>query len=625
MNSLQCRRLKLYCLALLPIAVLLLTGCAKSNNGNDGVKYLIGVSQANMIEPWRIAMTDEIKKEALNQKDCRIVLTDAAQNSQKQIRDVKELMEEGIDLLIISPNESEALTPIVTEVYSKIPVIVLDRAIEGYNNYSLYIGPDNNLIGKNAGQFIADLLGEKGGNIIEIQGLSGSPPVRDRSQGFREVINQHDNITIIDTIRADWMKDTAEDKMRTGIAKYPDVDVIFAQNDPMAYGAYQATKDLGIDNIKIVGVDGLQGSTGGLELVKQGILVGTFTCAIGGKEAIQYALDILNHESGIPKKIILRSKEITKSNVNEYLEAMNTGTVPKAINDRNIVLGFAQCGEESSWRLANSTSIKEAALASGIDLKFVNANSDQQKQIKAIRDFIQQKVDVIAFSPLVETGWEEVLKEAKNAGIPVICSDRTVKVEDDSLYTTYLGGDFVEEGRRAARWLVEKMGRNMPVNIVELQGTLGSAPTIDRKAGFDEIIKEYTNYRIISSESAEFRKQTGKEVMAGILKSENRNIDVVFSHNDDMALGAIEAMEEKGIKPGVDIKIVSIDGVKSAFKAMKSGKLNCTVECNPLLGPQLMKAVRDTVSGKQMPIRIITDEAVYPEETAKSEYPNRTY
>ena len=301
-----------------------------------------------------------------------------------------------------------------------------------------------------------------------------------------------------------------------------------------------------------------------------------------------------------------------------------TGSSVRA--DKKITLGFAQIGAESEWRTANTKSIKEAADTAGINLKFSDAQQKQENQIKAIRSYIAQKVDVIAFSPVVETGWEPVLKEAKAAKIPVILTDRAVSAKDDTLWVTFMGSDFVEEGRRAANWLVEKTKDNAgPVNIVELQGTVGSAPAIDRKKGFEEIIKDKAKFKIIRSQTGDFTRAKGKEVMEAFLKAEGKKINVLFAHNDDMAIGAIQAIEEAGMKPGKDILIVSIDGVKGAFQAMMAGKLNVSVECSPLLGPQLMAAVKDLMAGKTLPKRIVTTEGVFPMETAAKEFPSRKY
>jgi galactofuranose transport system substrate-binding protein len=291
-----------------------------------------------------------------------------------------------------------------------------------------------------------------------------------------------------------------------------------------------------------------------------------------------------------------------------------------------IVLGFSQIGAESEWRTANTNSITKAAADAGIELKFSDAQQKQENQIKALRSFIAQRVDVISFSPVVETGWETVLQEARAAKIPVIITDRAVQVSDESLYLSLIGSDFVEEGRRAGRWLLENMAsRKGDIRIVELQGTVGSAPATDRKRGFEEVIKAEPRLKVVRSQTGDFTRAKGKEVMEAFLKAEGKKIDVLYAHNDDMAIGAIQAIEEAGLKPGKDIIIVSIDAVKGAFEAMIAGKLNASIECNPLLGPQLMAAVKDVAAGKPIPRRVVTDEAVFTQENASAAFPSRQY
>lgn len=298
-----------------------------------------------------------------------------------------------------------------------------------------------------------------------------------------------------------------------------------------------------------------------------------------------------------------------------------------AMAAKPLVMGFSQVGAESEWRTANTVSIKDAAKKDGVTLKFADAQQKQENQVKALRSFIAQKVDVIAFSPVVESGWDTVLREAKAAKIPVILTDRAVNVADKSLYVTFIGSDFVEEGRRAGQWLLDyaKKTPDATLNIVELQGTVGSAPAIDRKAGFLEVVGKNPKMKIIRSQTGDFTRAKGKEVMEAFLKAEGKKINVLYAHNDDMAIGAIQAIEEAGMKPGKDIIIISIDGVKGAFEAMIAGKLNVTVECSPLLGPQLMSVARDVVAGKPVPARITTVEGVFPAEVAAKEFPNRKY
>ncbi|MFZ3128350.1 MAG: ABC transporter substrate-binding protein [Rhodoferax sp.] len=297
-----------------------------------------------------------------------------------------------------------------------------------------------------------------------------------------------------------------------------------------------------------------------------------------------------------------------------------------AFAQKKIVVGFAQIGAESEWRTANTNSMKSAASAAGIELKFSDAQQKQENQIKALRSFIAQKVDVIALAPVVESGWDTVLKEVRDAKIPLILVDRSVDSKDPSLYTTHIGFDFVEEGRMAGRWLVEKVKNTKgEVNVVELQGTVGSAPAIDRKKGFEEAIKGEPRIKIIRSQTGDFTRAKGKEVMEAFLKAEGKKINVLYAHNDDMAIGAIQAIEEAGMKPAKDILVISVDGVKGAFEAMIAGKLNVTVECSPLLGPLVMATAKDIVAGKTVPRNIQGKDGVYPMETAAREFPSRQY
>ncbi|MEU4678872.1 ABC transporter substrate-binding protein [Micromonospora sp. NPDC023737] len=303
----------------------------------------------------------------------------------------------------------------------------------------------------------------------------------------------------------------------------------------------------------------------------------------------------------------------------------DTGDAAGTGGDDKLVLGFSQVGAESGWRTANTTSVKEAAAEAGIELKFDDAQQKQENQIKAIRNFIQQKVDVIAFSPVVESGWDTVLKEAKDAGIPVILTDRAVDSADKSLYKTFLGSDFVKEGRLAGEWLVEETkAATGPVNIVELQGTTGSAPANDRKKGFGEAIAANPNLKIIASQSGDFTRAGGKAVMEQFLKA-NPKIDVLFSHNDDMGLGALEAITAAGKVPGKDIKIITVDAVKDGMQALADGKFNFIAECSPLLGPQLMDLAKKVHAGEEVPPRIETEETTFTQETAKEALPTRKY
>ena len=298
-------------------------------------------------------------------------------------------------------------------------------------------------------------------------------------------------------------------------------------------------------------------------------------------------------------------------------------------SDGKITMGFAQVGAESGWRTANTKSIQESAKEAGINLKFSDAQQKQENQIKAIRSYIQQKVDVIAFSPVVETGWDTVLLEAKRAHIPVILTDRAVDTKDTSLYESFLGSDFVKEGEKAGQWLVDNastsdVNGDGKINVVEIEGTTGAAPAIDRKKGFEDTIASDPKIKVIASQTGDFTRDGGKKVMESYLKSQ-KGIDVLFAHNDDEGLGAIEAIEAAGLTPGKDIKIITIDAVHDGMQALADGKISYIVECSPLLGPQLMDIAKKVVAGDKVEKRIVTDETTFTQDQAKAALPTRKY
>ena len=292
--------------------------------------------------------------------------------------------------------------------------------------------------------------------------------------------------------------------------------------------------------------------------------------------------------------------------------------------DDLITVGFSQVGAESGWRAANTKSIQETLTKeNGFDLKFSDAQQKQENQIQAIRSYIAQGVDVIAFSPVVESGWDAVLEEAKQAGIPVVLTDRAVDSEDETLYESFIGSDFVLEGERVGEWVSENLATE-PINVVELQGTTGAAPAIDRKSGFESAVADNPNVQIIDSQTGNFTRSEGKTVMEGFLQKHD-DIDLVFAHNDDMGLGAIEAIEAAGMTPGQDIKIVTIDAVKDGMQALADGKINFIVECNPLLGPDVAEIIKKVVAGDEVEKRIVVEDQEFDQQAAIEALPTREY
>lgn len=278
----------------------------------------------------------------------------------------------------------------------------------------------------------------------------------------------------------------------------------------------------------------------------------------------------------------------------------------------DMTVGFSQIGSESGWRAAETTVTQNQAKDRGIDLKFADAQQKQENQIKAVRGFIAQGVDAILIAPVVATGWEDVLAEAKDAEIPVVLLDRQIDAPED-LYLTAVTSDQVHEGKVAGEWLVKDVG-DKPCKVVELQGTTGSSPAINRKKGFEEAIAGHPNITIARSQTGDFTRTKGKEVMESFIKAENGGKDIcaVYAHNDDMAVGAIQAIKEAGLKPGTDIRIVSIDAVPDIFLAMAAGEANATVELTPnMAGPAFDVLEKYLADGTKPPKWIQTESKLY--------------
>ncbi|MCD9149063.1 galactofuranose ABC transporter, galactofuranose-binding protein YtfQ [Pseudophaeobacter flagellatus] len=284
---------------------------------------------------------------------------------------------------------------------------------------------------------------------------------------------------------------------------------------------------------------------------------------------------------------------------------------PFAALAQDMTIGFSQIGSESGWRAAETTVTKQQAEARGITLKFADAQQKQENQISALRSFVAQGVDAILIAPVVATGWDEVLEEAKEAEIPVVLLDRTVDAPDD-LYLTAVTSDLVHEGEVAGRWLVDEQA-GAECRIVELQGTTGSSPAIDRKAGFEKAIAGNDNLKIVRSQTGDFTRSQGKVVMESFLKAEGgENICALYAHNDDMAVGAIQAIKEAGLNPGEDIKIVAIDGVPDAHLAIANGEMNATIELTPnMAGPALDALMAYKTDGTVPPKWIQTESRLY--------------
>jgi len=294
-----------------------------------------------------------------------------------------------------------------------------------------------------------------------------------------------------------------------------------------------------------------------------------------------------------------------------------------------ITVGYVQSGTGAAWSQANVESIQQnCTKENGINLIYENAEDDFDRQIEIVRSFIEQKVDLISFTPIVSEGWEDVLKEAKEAGIPVVIMDRMVDTDDDTLYSCWIGSNFLLEGYRAADWLVDYMDsldlKKKTFNVALFQGALGASAETGRTQGIEEILNSEGNYKFVYKETGNFSHDGGVENMEKVLKKK-LDIDILIAENDDMALGAIEVMEKNGIRPGKDIVIVSFDGVNAAFQAMVEGKINCDMECNPLTGKLMVNAIKTVINGDPVSKRNYVQEELFPADTAADYIDSRKY
>jgi ABC-type sugar transport system substrate-binding protein len=295
----------------------------------------------------------------------------------------------------------------------------------------------------------------------------------------------------------------------------------------------------------------------------------------------------------------------------------------KVYTYKDMVVGFIQTGSEGGWRAANTASYKETADQLGITLKFYDAQNKLENQVSAFRNFIQDKeVNVIILAALETTGWDDVLKEAKAAGKIVVLEDRRIDAAD-TLYVTYIGSDFVEEGRKAAAEMCKLLEGSAKKNVVELVGNVGSSAAKDRGQGFREKMGE-CGIAITQSQTANWDSTQGKAVMEAWLK-QSTDIQGVFAQNDEMGLGAAQAIKEAGLKPGVDIKILTVDATAGAFKAMIAGDINTVVECNPLLAPQVYEAALKALNGESLPKWVPSQEGVFYQKDAAAMLPTRKY
>lgn len=296
-------------------------------------------------------------------------------------------------------------------------------------------------------------------------------------------------------------------------------------------------------------------------------------------------------------------------------EKADEAVVVEAKEEKVIKVGFSQMENNGPWRIAETNSIKEEAAKRGIQLVYTDAQGQTSKQVNDVEDIIAQGVDYILLAPREFEGLAPALLSAKEAGIPVILIDRAAAGEAGEDYVTLIASDFIEEGLRAAEWLIEETGG--VANIVELTGTTGSSVAKDRQDGFMEGIKDYPDMKVIASQTGDFARANGQKVMENIIQAKGSEITAIYAHNDEMAIGAIQALKAAGMTPGEDVVVLSMDGSKDALKAIIAGEMGATVECNPRFGPIAFDVIESLEKGETVDTLILNPDNFYDANNAE--------
>ena len=553
------------------------------------VKFLIGVSQANLSEPWRISMTDEIRRQAGLHPDLRVIVADASDSLGKQIGDVEKFEGLGVDLLIISPLESEALTPTVTRVFQSTPVIVLNRSVANYD-YTLFIGPDNARIGREAGRFVAKILRETGGEVLEVLGRSGSPPTLERAEGFRQEIARNPLIRLQTPVLANWLRDGAEDSVRDRLQADGPPRVIFAHNDSMAYGAWLAADKLKISQkITFLGVDGLPGPRGGMELLRGGILDGTFLSPTGGKEAVEYALAILRHQGEQPKKVILGTRFLTP-------EDSLTPSLSASPELRPRRVGFFAASGSDSWRVGLRSSAQRSLGSQGWTLVPVSGTV-----LPADLDAVV--VDVSDVTLEGRRAGRVIEAVARARGLPLVLLGPQPASTDDSGWTLALGPDPLEEGRRAGRWLSAAGARR----ILTIIGSGEEAGSSERFQGLVQGASEQGSAIISGMMKTTGTRESARKTVAAALAA-GVSFDAICAFSDELALGSSDALSDR---PGpLKVRIAGVGGGTEVLAALQRKLLACVIRSSFDLGPLLRTELAHNLDEPGVSRRLITNHDV---------------
>ena len=590
------------------IIITLLSGCY-SNAGKEAdenkIDFLIGVSLANMTEPWMVVLTNEIKQEAEKNSNIRIIFEDAAFSSEKQKKDLERLMQYGIDLLIVSSNNDSELSNDIKEIYKQIPVIKVDRS-EPQEDYTLYIGPDNYLIGRQAGKEAVQMLGGSDGKILEVKNSDQSASSSDRSRGFLSEIYKHENISVVNTVLAYNSSDTAEiniknilEKVKLGQEQKP--DIIFAHNDYMALGASRAIKEFDFGDIRIIGIDGFPGENGGIKMIKDGNLNVTFTCPTGGREAVSFALDLLMKKKVTPKKILLKNYKIDKENVREYEKELFKKMSGNKIE--NLKIGVSVFNDKTE--AANIFIRNISNVMAEIDPKSIIITAEElQKQIDDINSLINDKVDLLIVSPSNDKGFDEIMKKCNQEGISVIILDNMDFSSYEYNNVCNIGFDYNEMGKKIAEHLISD-NKNNEENYKVFEFKVDDRYNYNEKSmGFNNKLKENNIYKI-DQYFTDDDINSAKVAIGQALSNEKP--DAIYCHTYNIALGAGLAVREKGLNNSIKIVCVELKDYLTQ-ENWDDNRVSYIVSTDVKIGDLLKQMIDDYINGYDLPLRVIGKE-----------------
>lgn len=583
------------------------------------VEYVIGVAHADLSENWQIDLDDEIKSQLSQYPNVKIISTNANGSTYKQMKDLETLSNYGIDLLIVTPNDSMIIKREIKKTMESIPVIIMNREITG-NDYTLFIGPDYSEIGKKAGQRVAQILNETSGkltsngdpmyqgSIIEIKGPFESLTAQRISRSFWEQIHKNTLPLVYTEFSADWKKDLVKEWMRDFTKNPFQADVIFAHGDDMAVGAYEGARSNGYMNIPIISVGSMANNNLGVEAVQSGEFNTSYIWPLGGKEALDYAVKILEGNQNIPKKIILNNFEITSENVNDYVRNQVKSLVKP---NEMLKVAFIQSNADTDWRKAETDSILKNAQNQNISVEqftlfdSTDIQEQQNQQIKYIQECIANKYDVIALSPVTMSGWDTVLTEAQNAKIPIILVNELV--EGDAVqWLSYLGYDGRSEGTLAGEWIIDKLyNQEMDIRIAAFYSNENSYSTMKRIEGIKESTNGYSRIELKNETKVEGDYVGMNLEIKQILEKNKGTITVFFAFDENMALQISKALKKMGKKIGKDIQIISIGGTETAYNSLNDGDISCFIESKPDIGQIFLTTINAYRLGENVPKSVI--------------------